>query len=217
MTACMRPDDDIRRVRREVRAARRAIRDSERSLLSHRICLNIARSGALSRVRRVACFWPNDGEVDLSPLFPRLWQTGRRVYLPVIAGPRLWFAPFTPDTRLADNRFGIPEPAGRRRGSCPVMALDLVLVPLVAFDTTGIRVGMGGGYYDRTFAYLRHRLRLRRPRLVGVAFSLQRRERLPARPWDVPLDGAATDAGFEWFHRARGPRARIDNGGSSPE
>ena len=133
--------------------------------------------------------------MDLSRLFPRLWQTGRSLYLPVIAGARLWFSPFAPDTAMADNRFGIPEPRARRR-AMPAWALDLVLMPLVAFDDAGNRIGMGGGFYDRTFAYLNHRRHLRRPVLVGAAFSFQHRPRLDARPWDVPLDAVVTDRGF---------------------
>lgn len=186
-------------IRREVRAQRRSLSERERSIRSHALCLNLARSGLLARARRIACFWPNDGEVDLAPLFARLWQTGTRIFLPVLAGPRLWFAPFHPHTRLADNRFGIPEPVASRRQACPLLALDIVLMPLVAYDGRGNRLGMGGGYYDRTFAWRAHRTHLRRPLLVGAAFAFQRRERLEARPWDVALDAAITDRGFEWL------------------
>jgi len=190
-------DAERRRVRREVRDARRALSAEERARRSHAVCLAIMRSHALLRARRVAAFWPNDGEVDLSALFPRLWQCGIELHLPVIAGPRLWFAPFRADTPLADNRFGIPEPRVSRRRACHPLALDLVLMPLVAFDAHGRRLGMGGGYYDRTFAALRHRRALRRPRLVGVAFGFQRRDALPGAAWDVPLDAAVTEDGLE--------------------
>lgn len=178
---------------------RRALPARERSLRSHALCVQLARSGLLARARRIACFWPNDAEVDLSALFPRLWQTGKQVYLPVIAGSRLWFAPFRHDTPLADNRFGIPEPAIGRRHACPLLALDIVLMPLVAFDGQGNRLGMGGGYYDRTFAQRAHRTHLRRPLLVGTAFTFQRREHIDARSWDVRLDAAITEAGLEWL------------------
>ena len=196
------PSADARaRVRREVRAERRALGSEERRRRSHRLCTRLARSGALLRARRVAGFWPNDGEVDLTALFARLWSTGARVYLPVIAGPRLWFAPFRPDTAFADNRFGIPEPRVARGEACPLLALDLVLMPLVAFDHEGNRIGMGGGYYDRTFAWRRHRQALRGPRLLGTGFGFQCRDALPPAPWDVPLDGAVTDEGVYRFRR----------------
>ena len=186
-------------LRREIRAQRRALSERERSLRSHALCVNLARCGLLLRAQRIACFWPNDAEVDLSALFPRLWQSGKRVYLPVIDGPRLWFAPMHPWTRLADNRFGIPEPMVRRREQCPLLALDIVLMPLVAFDGRGNRLGMGGGYYDRTFAWRAQRTHLRRPLLIGAAFAFQRRDHVDARAWDVALDAAITDAGLEWL------------------
>jgi len=191
------------RVRREVRAARRKLSDRDRDALSHRLGVNLARSGVLLRTRRVAAFWPNDGEVDLGGLFPRLWQAGKELYLPVIAGSRLWFAPFDPEARMADNRYGIPEPRGRRRARVPPWALDLVLMPLVAFDDAGNRIGMGGGFYDQTFAYKRHRQSLRRPVLVGTAFGFQHRPCLDARPWDVPLDAVVTEHGFRWLASVR--------------
>lgn len=194
-------------VRREVRAARRRLSDRERFVLSHQLSVNLARSGMLLRTRRLAAFWPNDGEVDLSGLFPRLWQAGKKLYLPVIAGSRLWFAPFGPETAMAENRFGIPEPRGRHPAPVPTWALDVVLMPLVAFDGAGNRIGMGGGFYDRTFAYKRHRHSLRRPLLVGTAFGFQHRARLDAQPWDVPLDAVVTEQGFRWLRAARWARA----------
>lgn len=190
---------DRARLRRDIRAARRSLSVAERELRSHALCQRIARSGLLLRANQFACFHPHDGEVDLSPLFARLWRMGKTVYLPVIPGPRLWFLPFTPETRLKDNRFGIAEPDPRAAPRSPLHALDVVLMPLVAFDGLGNRIGMGGGYYDRTFAFLRTRRAFRRPRLIGTAFDLQRVDQIDAQAWDVPLDGAVTDAGFYWF------------------
>lgn len=194
------PAPDTRaQTRREIRAARRALSRRERLDRSHDLCVTFARSGILNtRPARVAAFWPNDGEVDLSPLFPRLWQAGLQVYLPVVAGPRLWFANYTPLTPTAENRFGIPEPRGRNRGRVPTWALDLVLMPLVAFDDRGNRIGMGGGFYDRTFAFMARRQRFTRPLLVGTAFEFQRREHIDAQGWDVPLDAVVTDRQWRW-------------------
>lgn len=105
---------------------------------------------------------------------------------------KLWFAKFSPTDKLAYNRFGIPEPV-RRRLIKPC-ALDLVLTPLVAFDCNGHRVGMGGGYYDRSFAFLRRRHHWRKPRLLGLAYELQKLARIIPNDWDVPLDAVATEA-----------------------
>jgi 5-formyltetrahydrofolate cyclo-ligase len=188
-------------IRKQVRAARRGLTHPQRQYLSHALCQQIVRSGCLLRARRLACFYPQDGEVDLSPLFARLWQMGKQIYLPVIPGPRLWFQPYNPQTRLLDNCYAIPEPVTSASKRIPLQALDLVLMPLVAFDLNGNRIGMGGGFYDRTFAYLHGRRHWRRPRLVGVGFELQHVPNLQAQAWDVPLDAAVTESKFYNFRR----------------
>ncbi|MDX1434376.1 MAG: 5-formyltetrahydrofolate cyclo-ligase, partial [Gammaproteobacteria bacterium] len=152
-----------------------------------------------SRVQRVACYVANDGEMDLTPALARLWRAGKHVYLPALHGDALWFLPATPDSPMQRNRFGIPEPAAGADTRVAPFALDLVLMPLVAFDGAGNRLGMGGGFYDRTFAYLARRRHWRKPRLIGVAYGFQRVPSLPARPWDVTLEGVLTERGLERF------------------
>lgn len=186
-------------IRKQVRAARRGLCNAQRLRRSHALCQQLLHSGWLLRADRFALFYPNDGEVDLSALFARLWQMGKQIYLPVIPGPRLWFQPFTPRTRLLDNCYGIPEPPTNGALRIPVQSLDVVLMPLVAFDLQGNRIGMGGGYYDRSFAYLRGRRHWRRPRLVGVGFELQLQPGLQPQAWDVPLDAAVTESAFYTF------------------
>ena len=107
--------------------------------------------------------------------------------------------PWQRSTPMAPNRFGIPEPDLPAASRCPVLALDLVLVPLVAFDEAGNRLGMGGGFYDRTFRYLRHRTCWRRPHLVGIAYDAQRVPAIDARRWDVPLDAVVTETALHRF------------------
>ena len=94
---------------------------------------------------------------------------------------------------MRPNRFGIPEPSRRNRRLRLAWTLDLLLVPLVGFDTECHRLGMGGGYYDRTLSYLSHRDHWRRPRLIGLAHECQRVAALPVRPWDIPLDFVVTE------------------------
>ena len=131
--------------------------------------------------------------MDLAPVIEFLRSIGREVLLPALHGDGLWFLPYCEDTPMKSNRFGIPEPFLPPRARCPARELDIVLVPLVAVDSAGNRLGMGGGYYDRTFAYLRARSVWRRPLLIGVAYEFQRVARLPARAWDIPLDALATE------------------------
>ena len=118
---------------------------------------------------------------------------GRQVLLPALHGDTLWFLPCDRHTPLAPNRFGIPEPDVAPEARCRPRDLDLVLMPLVAFDASGNRLGMGGGFYDRTFSYLRNRTFWKKPMLLGVAYEFQRLETIASHPWDIPLQGIATE------------------------
>ncbi len=158
---------------------------------------------------RIALFMPNDGEMDPRTLMRLAHAMHKQCYLPVLAGsvrrPGLCFVRFVPGQPLQANRFGIPEPVPRPGHVINPRFLDLVMTPLVAFDDAGNRLGMGGGYYDRSFAFLRLRRHWHHPRLVGVAYEFQRVPSLPHQPWDVPLSGVVTEAGF---HDFRGVSAR---------
>lgn len=129
----------------------------------------------------------------------RAWHEGRQTWLPVLRPDgRLAFRRLTAGTPLRANRLGLLEPVGSGAIAVPLAALDLVLMPLVGFDAAGRRLGMGGGFYDRTLA---GRGRFRRPALVGLAHECQRVAQLPAQPWDVPLDAVITGRAlwrFRW-------------------
>lgn len=190
-------------LRNEIRDQRRTLTESQRQHYSLSLCEHLAAHRLFQTSQRLAFYLPNDGEVDLTPLLDYAWSEKKSCYLPVL-GPRnsrrLWFLPVTPDTRLYPNRYGIPEPVHARHARLlRPMTLDLVLLPLVAFDRQGHRVGMGGGFYDRTFAFRLHRRHWRQPRLVGIAYSFQQRDNLPHEAWDVPLDGIATEQGVQLF------------------
>lgn len=196
----MTPSSNLRRALRE---QRRRLEPAAQAQASAHICRTLAATGAFRRAQRLAVYLSRGGEVDLAALVTRAWQAGKRCYLPVVERGHLHFLPYTPDTILRPNRFGIPEPAVAASRQVPAFALDLVVVPLVAFDAAGNRLGTGGGYYDRTFAFTHRRLRWRRPFLVGAAYGFQRVPALAVNPWDVPLDAVATEAGLEWFRRDR--------------
>lgn len=181
-------------LRRQLRHRRRSLSRTERNRRARALALQFIDTQLAHRCQRVAVFLPNDGEPDLKPLIRRLWAMGKQCYLPVLNRHRLWFLPYYQHTPLRPNRFQIPEPAMVPNRRIPPQTLDLVLTPLVAFDRRGNRLGMGGGFYDRTFAYLDHRRHWRRPQLLGVAFDFQEVEELPAHPWDVPLNGVITDS-----------------------
>jgi 5-formyltetrahydrofolate cyclo-ligase len=189
-------------LRRALRARRHALTDPEQARAAHTLAARLTAMRLLRVSRRVALYLPNDGEIDPQPFMQRLWQMRKRCYLPILSRlrhDRLWFAPYRPDTPLALNRFGIPEPVVPARDWVRAQELDLILMPLVAFDACGNRLGMGGGFYDKSLAFLRTRGQWRKPHLVGLAHDFQRVERLDAFPWDVPLQAVATDRAVYHF------------------
>ena len=182
--------------RKQLRKQRGTLDPAERSRRSVQLCQQLAQHRLFRNSRRIAAYLAADGEVDAHPLIERAWATGKHVYLPVLrpyGSNRLWFARYEPDTPLVTNRYGIAEPDINHRQRIEAFALDLVLTPLVGFDKSGNRLGMGGGFYDRSFAHLLCRRHWLKPRLVGLAFDFQRLPRLPAQRWDVPLTAVATE------------------------
>ena len=182
-----------RALRREMRRRRRALNGSERRAAARALTKRLAGSRWFINSRTIAVYLSNDGEIDLSLLVRRAWAMDKRTYLPRLFGPRLWFLPFHARSVLAGNRFSIPEPVEPARRRIRPMCLDLVLFPLVAFDGSGNRLGMGAGYYDRTFEAVRRRSEWPGPKRIGVAYELQCVEALPAADWDIPLDAIVTD------------------------
>ena len=190
------PDTPTRAgLRKRLRRARNALSTEQQQDAAERLALNLLNLPDLNRARHIAVYLPNDGEIDPHPYMAAARRKGIRIYLPVlhpVHRGRLVFSPWHEGIELVSNRFGIPEPpfhTGLRR---PPWALDAVLFPLVGFDESGGRLGMGGGFYDRTFAFSRIRPRLA-PKLIGLAHDFQKVEKLPIEPWDVPLHGVVTD------------------------
>jgi 5-formyltetrahydrofolate cyclo-ligase len=181
--------------RKELRAARRALTPAQQQAAAKTLSRKLRNWLPLLRSQHIAFYLPNDGEIDPQPLIHHLLQLGKSCYLPCLhadGSNRVWFVRYRRGEKLYNNRFGIPEPdrCNRRR---PAWALQTVLMPLVGFDHTGNRLGMGGGFYDRTFAFKRIH-KTRKPLLVGLAHSIQEAELLPAESWDMPLDFIATEA-----------------------
>jgi 5-formyltetrahydrofolate cyclo-ligase len=193
---------DRRKQRQAIRSQRRALSPLERKSRSDALCTQLFRQPVFRSARNIALYLPSDGEVDTASIIGRCWTEGKKVYLPVLVpflDNSLWFARYKPDTRLVSNRFGIPEPQSVHRQRVKPLALDLVLTPLVGFDQQGNRLGMGGGYYDRSFAFLLRRQNWKKPHLVGLAYEFQQLKMLPAQPWDVPLTAVATDTHWHSF------------------
>lgn len=189
-------------IRRALRQARRSLSARDQTLHARALTRLLGKDPAFRKARRLAAYWPADGELDPRPLLALASRRGRSTFLPVLrraSRGRLWFVRYRPGEPLDAKRFGFRIPEPRRRGHIgPPWHLDLILMPLVGFDLDCNRLGMGGGFYDRTLAYLRHRSHWRRPRLIGIAHECQRLERIEPRPWDIPLDAVATERRVYW-------------------
>jgi 5-formyltetrahydrofolate cyclo-ligase len=183
-------------LRRQIRLQRRAMTGAEQESCAQRLARHAGKDPLVFNSQHIAAYLAADGEMDPWPLMERLWSLGKTLYLPILvpfSEQRLWFSAYTPGERLIANRFGILEPERSHYRRISPVALDLVLTPLVAFDPAGHRLGMGGGYYDRSFAFLKTRRHWRKPRLLGLAYEFQRLHRIDAAAWDVPLDAVATE------------------------
>lgn len=187
-------------VRQRFRTARRNLDRFEQSEHALAVSRAAACSTLLLGSGAVGAYLSNaaDGELDTLPLLQRLWSMSKVVAVPVVAARQahMNFYRLTPDARLLRNRFGIGEPPMGSPFIHP-LGLSLLFMPLVAFDDQGNRVGMGLGFYDRFLGRLPATLR---PRLIGLAHEVQRSPaRLEHKPWDIPLDGVITEAGWQSF------------------
>ena len=142
---------------------------------------------------RIAGYWAVGGEMPLHAVYSSLRARAQQYFLPLLAEPDLLrFAAWQPGAALRHNRYGIPEP-DVAKGDLAPNELDVVLLPLLGFDRIGNRLGMGAGYYDRSFAFLGGRERPAQPVLVGIGYSFQEVEAIGAEPWDIRMDFVATE------------------------
>ncbi|MHB1735043.1 MAG: 5-formyltetrahydrofolate cyclo-ligase [Acidithiobacillus sp.] len=183
-------------LRRRMRQQRRDL--SAEALYSAAVALSdhLVRLNHFQRARHIGLYWPMQGEISPLPIMQHPIAANKHFYLPVLAGHfarSLRFAPFHSNVVLRHNRFRIPEPQVSPRQHCSVRELDLLILPLVAFDAEGYRLGMGGGFYDRSLAHLPHRRSWRRPRLIGVGHAFQEVPHVPREPWDIPLGIVCTE------------------------
>lgn len=189
-------DAERARLRSELRARRRSISASDRIAGAQALAEHLLALRGLPVSGHVAGYWAMDGEIAL-----HAWQMqlppGLTYCLPVLADEgRLGFAPWRAGAPLVTNRFGIPEPDVPKSLLLPPASMALVVMPLVGFDARCERLGMGGGWYDRSFAGARTGSSAKgagMPMLAGAAFELQRVDALPTAPWDVALDAVCTE------------------------
>ena len=179
-------------LRVRARAARASLDHGERAEAAAAAARHFFDGIALAASDVVAAYWRIRDELDCQPILVRLMDSNQTVVLPVVLGPeepldlRVW----EQGASLYESGFGTLAPSEL----APKAEPDVVIMPLLAFDSRGTRLGYGGGYYDRTLASMK-----KRPRLVGLAFAAQELDRIPREAHDVPLDAVVTEAGVRHF------------------
>ena len=171
-------------LRNDARAARAGLSSDEREKASLKITDTVIRSSWFRRSKFVACYLPMPDEVDTWLLIKRAWRMKKRIFAPIIEKNfTMQFCELTTESKLVFDQYGLLEPQDGE--IIAPRALDLVITPMVAFDDNGNRLGMGGGYFDRTFSFLRNRQFLFHPKLIGLAFSCQQVDKIAPNPWDI--------------------------------
>lgn len=185
------------KLRQQLRTARNAIPSPQRDLAAISLSNTVQKLPYYSSARNIALYWPHDDEISPLPLLRSSIMQGKNCFLPVLLidpQQKLAFASYTPTTPLIKNRYGILEPELGFAQLIQIIDLDIIFVPVVGFDSSGRRLGRGGGFYDATFAQLQHSHLDTWPKLVGLAYSCQNVEVVPADTWDWQLDAVVTES-----------------------
>ena len=178
-------------LRRQCLDRRRSLGAAYRASASDAICRQLVRSHQFAKSTSIAAYLSQPDEVNLDGFIAVAWKCCKRVYVPVVAQKhKMHFALLTPDSNITRNRYGIWESSSSRL--IEARELDWVIVPTVAFDAALHRIGMGGGYYDRAFAFRKNLHRALPPVLTGAAYACQEVESIAANPWDIGLSRVFT-------------------------
>ncbi len=192
-TECHMQENKLNRnfIRRAMRAQRRSLSASERAFSSYNVLSNLRTQIWYLRAHRVATYLCQDGEISLAPVITDCMDRSKDISLPRVhkSKPLMQFLDWQPGQPLTSNRYGILEPnAGRH---CQLIAHSLILTPLVAFDSSGNRIGMGGGYYDRMLG--RASNNSYQPLVIGIAYDFQQLDTFDTQAWDQSMDAVVTD------------------------
>lgn len=191
-------------LRKNIISKRKVLSQTERLSAAKQITQHLLFNlPAFQQSEHIAFYQATNGEADPRLLLNHALSLGKHCYLPVlhpIKHNSMWFMPYKKGTKLIPNQFGILEPEVISHELAPAWALQLVFTPLVAFDLQGNRLGMGGGYYDRSFAFIKEAHFKPKPFLVGLAYEFQKVEKLTANSWDIPLNTVVTEHKIYNFH-----------------
>jgi 5-formyltetrahydrofolate cyclo-ligase len=186
---------DTAKTRKLLRSQRRELSAKKQLIMADQIAANLCSQSFFLRAKRVGIYLANEGEVNPSIIYDICQKSGKQLFLPVIhpfKQNRLHFAQVKPNSTVTNNRFGILEPCIKGATLSPPWSIDLILMPLVGFDRQGNRLGMGGGFYDRTFAFTAKKPSPA-PQLIGLAYSFQELKAIKPQPWDIAVSGIVTE------------------------
>lgn len=184
-------------IRAEYLRIRNSISESSRQQAAILAAEYLVTHPVFKKSTHIACYCAHKNEFETIPIIQTIWRAGKKCYLPVLCeGKALSFVGYEDGDTLDVNQYGILEPFNFAK-KIAHEKLDMVLMPLVAYDAMGARLGMGGGFYDRTFAfiYAQHVS----PHLAGLAYTSQFSEDLPTDPWDIKLNSVITEQGIRNF------------------
>lgn len=183
-------------LRHKMKQERARLSGTYRAQCSDQIGLRISTLEAYQKAKHIAFYHAMETEIDLAPLWQKACEEQKICYFPVLNDQStLTFLPADQKTPFKKNNYGIWEPDVSHDMAIPANQLDLILVPLIAFDFYCHRIGMGAGYYDRTLQDASH------PTLIGVAYQFQRIDEIKPQPWDVPLHAVVTQRAIYWRNR----------------
>jgi 5-formyltetrahydrofolate cyclo-ligase len=172
-------------LRQDLRQTRKNLSKPQQLAAANSVATNINSIPEFQHANNIGAYIVNDGEIDPTQLVTQAWQKNKSIYLPKIkTNNDMVFSRYEQDCALEKNQYGIPE----SNSDDIAEHLDVILVPLVGFDSSGNRLGMGGGYYDRYLAN-----RQQNTYLIGLAHQCQQVAQLEVKSWDIPLDVIVTD------------------------
>lgn len=183
--------DKRKALRKSIRERRNALSTTHQKNAAISLTKRLSAHETVQRAQNIAIYLSNDGELSTTDFINWCWQENKNVFLPFIhpfSAGNLLFLHYTPETKLIHNKYGILEPKLNVTKVCPLSQLDIIFTPLVAFDNKGARLGMGGGFYDRSLADWQQT----QVYPIGLAHDCQRVEKVPVESWDIPLPEIVT-------------------------
>lgn len=186
-------------IRQKLRETLRRLDTDYQAQASIHACRHVIQSSIYQSAAHVALYAKKSSEISPDPLARDAWTHSKALYLPRISSEQLTFHRYTTETPLSNNIYSILEPPADSP-TVPVDTPDLIILPLLAFDKTGTRLGQGKAFYDRT---LKNSASDSAPFLLGLAYACQEQDNLPKMTHDISLDAIATEEGIYYCKESK--------------